>query len=127
MKHFFIILGLLLCYSTNSYGQFWKKKDGTASAKSGSYNAPKNKDSFRGKNKKGPNVNSPGNPNSSSKSRFYQSFSSKKNIKFKHNSEFSSSKRRYKSTIAKPKNSNKDGSQTSSGGRKSGKGRKKEK
>lgn len=128
MKHFlFILLGFFLFCSTNSYGQFWKKKSGSASASSSTYDAPNNKDSFRGKNKKGPNVNSPGSPKSNSKSKLYQSSVSKKDVKLKHNSEFSSSKRRYKSATAKPKNSEKDGSQTSSGGRKSGKGRKKEK
>lgn len=128
MKHLFIIFfGLFLFLSTDSYGQFWKKKNGSASGKSGSYEAPKNRDAFRGKNKKGPNINSPGSPKSKSKSKMYQHSVSKKPVKIKHNSEFSSSKRRYKSATAKPKNSGKDGSQTSSGGRKSGKGRKKEK
>ncbi|MBI2281534.1 MAG: hypothetical protein HYU68_12730 [Bacteroidetes bacterium] len=128
MKHILIIfLGLFLFCSTNSYGQFWKKKNGSASASSSTYDAPNNKDSFRGKNKKGPNVKSPGSPKSKSKSKLYQQSTSKKNIKLKNNSEFSSSKRRYKSATAKPKNSDKNGSQTSSGGRKSGKGRKKEK
>lgn len=128
MKHFFIIfLGFLLCCSTNSYGQFWKKKEGSASGKASTYDAPKNKDAFKGKNKKRANVNSPGSPKSNSKSKLYMSSVSKKDVKIKHNSEFSSSKRRYKSATAKPKNSEKDGSQTSIGGRKSGKGRKKEK
>ncbi|MGE0562077.1 MAG: hypothetical protein AB7O47_09690 [Flavobacteriales bacterium] len=128
MKHLFIVLlGVFLFFSADSYGQFWKKKSGSASGKSGSYEAPKNKDAFKGKNKKGPNVNSPGSPKSKSKSKMYQHSVSKKPVKLKNNSEFSSSKRRYKSATAKPKNSEKNGSSTSSGGRKSGKGRKKEK
>lgn len=130
MKYFYIVLvGLFVFSSTEVSAQFWKKKNGSVSAtsSSGGSGSSGTRDSFKGKNKKGPNIKSPGSPRSKSKSKLYIHSTSKKPVKLKNNSEFSSTKRRYKSATAKPKNSEKDGSSTSSGGRKSGKGRKKEK
>ncbi len=128
MKNLVVILiGLFIFCSSNAYGQFWKKKgSGSASAKSGSYEAPKHRDAFSGKSKKGPNIKSTKKPRTKSKSKLYQHSISRKPVKLKNNSVFSSKKRRYKSATAKPKGSDKNSSKTSSGGRKSGKGRKKQ-
>jgi len=127
MKNLFIILiGLFIFCSSNAYGQFWKKKgSGSASAKAGNYEAPKHRDAFSGKSKKGPNIKSSKKPRTKSKSKLYQHSISRKPVKFKNQSVFSSKKRRYKSATAKPKSSDKNSAKTSSGGRKSGKGRKK--
>lgn len=122
-----ILIGLFILCSSNAYGQFWKRKNsGSASAKAGSYQAPKHRDAFSGKSKKGPNIKSTKKPRTKSKSKLYQHSISRKPVKFRNNSTFSSSKRRYKSATAKPKSSDKNSSKTSSGGRKSGKGRKKQ-
>lgn len=127
MKNLLVILiGLFVFCSSNAYGQFWKKKSGSASGKAGTYEAPKHRDAFSGKSKKGPNIKSSKKPRTKSKAKLYQHSVSKKPIKLKHNSVFSSKKRRYKSATAKPKSSDKNKAKTSSGGRKSGKGRKKQ-
>lgn len=128
MKNLFIILiGLFIFCSSNAYGQFWRKKSsGSASSKAGNYEVPKHRDAFSRKSKKGPNIKSSKRPRTKSKSKLYQHSVSKKPIKLKNQSIFSSKKRRYKSATAKPKSSDKNSSKTSSGGRKSGKGRKKQ-
>jgi len=110
MKHIiYLLIGLLvICGSaTSSFGQ-------------------KNKDSFSGKSKKGPNVYSSKPPRGASKGKLYGHSISKKKIRKNRNSIFSSSKRRYKSVNAKPGKGDK-GASGASGGRKSGKGRKKNK
>jgi hypothetical protein len=122
MKHLiYILIGLfVLCSSANkSYGQFWKKK-GQTSRKKG--------DAFAGKSKKGPNIYSSKPPRTKSRSKLYGHSISRKKAKNKNKSMFSSSKRRYKSTInSKSKGKGDKGAPGASGGRKSGKGRKKEK
>ncbi|MCC7332531.1 MAG: hypothetical protein IT232_07985 [Flavobacteriales bacterium] len=124
----FLICIFTLSFNTASAQLFGKKKNSASATNSSGGGTSGTTDSFKGKNKKGPNVNSPGSPGSKSKSKQYMHATSKKDVKLKNkNSEFSSTKRRYKSTTARPKNSEKDGASTSSGGRKSGKGRKKEK
>ena len=119
MKHLiYILIGLFIVCSTSnkSYGQFWKKKSATSSKK---------RDAFAGKSKKGPNIYSSKGPRTKSRSKLYGHSISKKRLKTKNNSVFSSSKRRYKSTVnSKP--SKGDKGKSSSGGRKSGKGRKKQ-
>ena len=112
MKHLiYIIVGLfILCATaTSSFGQ--KKK---------------NRDAFSGKSKKGPNIYSSKPPRGKSKSKLYGHSISKKKMRKKNKSVFSSTKRKYKSVNAKPSKGDK-GAPGSSGGRKSGKGRKKEK
>ena len=119
MKHLiYILIGLFIICSTanDSYGQFFKKK-GTSSAN--------RRDAFSGKSKKGPNIYSSKGPKTKSRSKLYGHSISKKRLKTKNNSVFSSRKRRYKSAIpSKPKVDK--GSKGSSGARKSGKGRKKQ-
>ncbi len=124
----YILISLfVLCVSSNNtHAQFWKKKSGTASAKRGGGSAPKNKDSFTGKSKKGPNIYSSKPPRTKSKSKLYSHSVSKKRLKKNRGSGFSSSKRRYKSVNTKPKGKGSSAPNSSSGGRKSGKGRKKE-
>jgi len=126
-KVIYILIGIFILCSTNSYGQFWRKKNNTASGKSGSYEAPKHKDAFSGKHKKGPNIYSSKPPRTKSKSKLYKHSISKKAIKKNKGSVFSTKKRRYKSVVTKPKGGGDSGGTGSSrGGRKSGKGRKKE-
>jgi hypothetical protein len=105
----YIVIGLfVLCVTaTSSFGQ-------------------KNKDAFSGKSKKGPNIFSSKPPRGKSKSKLYGHSISKKKRRKKNKSVFSSTKRKYKSVNAKPSKGDK-GAPGSSGGRKSGKGRKKEK
>jgi hypothetical protein len=112
MKHLiYLLIGLLvLCSSaTSSFGQ-----------------NKKNKDAFSGKSKKGPNVYSSKPPKGGSKGKLYNHSISKKKTRKNNNSVFSSSKRKYKSINSKPSKGD-NSAPGSSGGRKSGKGRKKEK
>lgn len=97
-----------------------------ASATSSFAQNKKSKDAFAGKSKKGPNIYSSKPPKGSSKSKLYGHSISKKKTRKKNKSAFSSTKRKYKSTNSKPAKGDK-GAPGSSGGRKSGKGRKKEK
>lgn len=115
----YILIGLFtLCLTANSsYGQFWKKKGNTT----------KSRDAFSGKSKKGPNVYSSKPPRTKSRSKLYGHSITKKRLKKKNKAVFSSSKRRYKSVNSKPKGKGDKGAKSSSGGRKSGKGRKKDK
>ncbi|PJA10036.1 MAG: hypothetical protein COX70_00030 [Flavobacteriales bacterium CG_4_10_14_0_2_um_filter_32_8] len=125
MKNFISILICLFVVcatSNNSYGQFWKKKNKGATSTS----AP-NGDSFSGKTKKGPNVYSSKPPRTKSRSKLYSHSISEKKLQKKNKSVFSSTKRRYKSVNASPKEGGDKGAKSSVGGRKSGKGRKKEK
>jgi len=125
MKSFIYIticLFVLCSASNNSYGQFWKKKT-KGSTTTGS---PKG-DAFSGKTKKGPNVYSSRPPRTKNRSKLYAHSISKKRLKRKNKSVFSSTKRRYKSVTSKSKGSSNQNAKSSSGGRKSGKGRKKEK
>ena len=85
------------------------------------------RDAFAGKSKKGPNIYSSKAPRTKSRSKLYGHSISKKKRKNKSKSVFSSSKSRYNSIHNKPKGNGDKGSKSSSGGRKSGKGRKKEK
>ncbi|OFY94753.1 MAG: hypothetical protein A3K10_10195 [Bacteroidetes bacterium RIFCSPLOWO2_12_FULL_31_6] len=125
MKNFIYILicFFLLCSTTNnSYGQFWKKKDKGATSTESSKG-----DSFAGKTKKGPNVYSSKPPKTKSRSKLYSHSVSEKKLQKKNKSIFSSTKRRYKSVNSSPKGSGDKEAKSTSGGRKSGKGRKKEK
>jgi hypothetical protein len=120
MKHLiYILIGLFIICSTSnkSYGQFWKKKGATSSKK---------RDAFAGKSKKGPNIYSSKGPRTKSRSKLYGHSISKKRLKRKNKSVFSSSKRRYKSTVNSKPNKGDKGGKRASGGRKSGKGRKKQ-
>ncbi|MBL4594849.1 MAG: hypothetical protein JKX68_13705 [Flavobacteriales bacterium] len=111
MKHLiYILIGLfVLCSTANSsYGQ-------------------KKKDSFARKSKKGPNVYSSKPPRTKSRSKLYGHSISRKRLKSKNKSVFSSKKRRYKSVSTKAKGKGDKGAKSASGGRKSGKGRKKQK
>ncbi|PCJ26184.1 MAG: hypothetical protein COA97_06460 [Flavobacteriales bacterium] len=116
----YILIGLfVLCSTANSsYGQFWKKKGASSNKK---------RDAFSGKSKKGPNIYSSKPPRGKSRSKLYGHSISKKRLKKKNKSVFSSTKRRYKSLNSKPKGKGDKGAKSSSGGRKSGKGRKKDK
>ena len=119
MKHIvYILIGLfVLCSTANSsYGQFWKKKSATTTKK---------RDAFAGKSKKGPNIYSSKGPRTKSRSKLYGHSISKKKLKNKNKSVFSSKKRKYKSLNAKPKGKGDKESKSATGGRKSGKGRKK--
>jgi len=126
-KVFYIIIGLFIFCTTNSYGQLFHKKKQTASGKAGTYESSKHRDAFSGKSKRGPNIYSSNGPSTKSKSNYYRYSTSKKKLKKgKKKPVFSSKKRRYKSTVTGPSGGGKDkGAKTSSGGRKSGKGRKK--
>lgn len=126
---YILITLFIVCGSTNdSYGQFWKKKNGSASAtnKSGSGGGGRG-DSFARKSKKGPNIQSSKPPRTKSRSKLYTHSVSKKRLKKKRGGSFSSKKRRYKMVNAKPKGKGSSAPGGSSGGRKSGKGRKKDK
>lgn len=125
----YILVGFfVLCCSVNDgYGQFWKKKSNSASATSKSGSGGKHRDAFAGKSKKGPNIYSSKPPRTRSKSKLYAHSISKKKIKKGGGSSFSTKKRRYKMVNAKPKGKGTSAPNSSSGGRKSGKGRKKEK
>ncbi len=118
MKHLIYILISLfvLCSTANvSYGQ----RKGAVSTKG------RKGDAFSGKSKKGPNIYSSKGPRTKSRSKLYGHSISKKKLKKKNKSVFSSSKRRYKSVNSKPKGKGDKGSKSATGGRKSGKGRKK--
>jgi hypothetical protein len=126
-KVVYILIGLFILCGTNSYGQFWKKKEGSVSSKrkSSSSSPTKKRDAFSGKSKKGPNVYSSKGPKTKSRSKLYRHSISKKRLKKKNKSVFSSKKRRYKFVNSKPKGKGDDGSKSSKGGRKAGKGKKK--
>jgi hypothetical protein len=112
MKHLiYILIGLFVfCASaTVSFGQNKRKKD-----------------AFTSKSKKGPNIYSSKPPKGNSKSKLYGHSISKKKTRKRKSSIFSSTRKKYKTANVKSsKGSRSAGS--SSGGRKSGKGRKKEK
>jgi hypothetical protein len=79
---------------------------------------------FKSSSKKGPNIYSSKPPRTKSRSKLYSHSISKKKTKTK-GSVFSSKKSRYKSVVSSPKGGKEKGKKESSGGRKSGKGRKK--
>jgi len=119
MKHLiYILIGFFVLCSTasSSYGQSSRRKRTTTIYKG---------DSFSGKSKKGPNIHSSKGPRTKSRSKLYSHSISKKKLKNKNRSVFSSKKRRYKSLNAKPKGKGDKGAKSATGGRKSGKGRKK--
>jgi len=124
-KIIYILIGLFVLCGTNSYGQLFKKKNGSVSAtRKSSTSSGGTRDAFTGKSKKGPNIYSSKGPRSKSKSKLYQHSISKKRLKKKNKSVFSSKKRRYKFVNSKPPKDD-QGAKSSKGGRKSGKGRKK--
>ena len=103
----YILLGFaFLCFTANfSFGQ---------------------DDAFKSKSKKGPNIYSSKKPRSKSRSKQYQHSISKKKSRRK-NAQFSSTKKRYGSSVGGGKGSGQKIDGGSSGGRKSNKGRKKQK
>ena len=108
MKHLvYLVIGfLILCFTaSSSFGQV---------------------DAFKSKSKKGPNIYSEKKGRTKSRSKQYQNSTSKKKSKRK-NAIFSSKKKRYGSTVGGSKGSSQKGNGRSSGGRKSEKGRKKQK
>ncbi len=116
MKHLiYILIGFFVLCSTasSSYGQ----KGRVVTIYKG--------DSFSAKSKKGPNIHSSKGPRTKSRSKLYSHSISKKKLKNKNRSVFSSKKRRYKSLNAKPKGKGDKGTKSATTGRKSGKGRKK--
>jgi len=125
---YIVVVVFVTCFSaSDANAQFWKKKSGTASAtkKSGSSGGGR-RDAFAGKSKKGPNIKSSKPPRTKSRSKLYAHSVSRKKIKGRSGSSFSSKKRRYKMVNAKPKGKGSSAPSGSSGGRKSGKGRKKQ-
>ena len=114
----YILIGLFVLCGTNSYGQLFKKKEGSVSATRKSHSSSNGtKDAFTGKSKKGPNIYSSKGPRSKSKGKQYQHSISKKQLKNKNKSVFSSKKRRYKFINAKPPKED-QGAKSSKGGRK---------
>jgi len=108
MKHLvYLVIGfLILCFTaSSSFGQV---------------------DAFKSKSKKGPNIYSSKGTRSKSRTKRYGHSISKKKSKRK-NAIFSSKKKRYGSTVGGSKGGKEKAGKSSSGGRKSGKGRKKEK
>ena len=81
----------------------------------------KKKDAFAKKPKKGPNIYSSRPPRTKSRSKLYQHAISKKRVKRSNNAVFSDSKRRYNVVDTK---SNKKGTKSIFGGRKSNKQKK---
>ena len=79
---------------------------------------------FSSESKKGPNIYSAKGTKSKSRTKRYGHSVSKKKSKRK-NATFSSKKKRYGSTVSGAKGGKEKGGKSSSGGRKSGKGRKK--
>ncbi|MBL4594848.1 MAG: hypothetical protein JKX68_13700 [Flavobacteriales bacterium] len=82
---------------------------------------------FKSQSKKGPNIYSSKPPRTKSRSKLYGHSVSKKRIKGKRGSIFSSKKKRYGSVTSGSKGGKDKGAKSSKGGRKSGKGRKKDK
>ena len=108
MKHLtYILIGLFILCTSLSFGQ-------------------KSNDAFAGKSKKGPNVYSSKPPKGNSKGKLYGHSISKKKVRKNNNTVFSPSKRKYKSLKGKSSRGE-NGAPGSSGGRRSGKARKKEK
>ncbi len=82
---------------------------------------------FTSQSKKGPNIYSSKPPRSKSRGKLYAHSVSKKKIKGKKGSIFSSKKKRYGSFTSGSSGGKDKGDKSSKGGRKSGKGRKKDK
>jgi len=125
----YILIPFFVLFSTASYGQFWKKKTGSVSAKaSGGTKSRAKRDAFSGKSKKGPNVKTSKQPRFKRKNKKnnYKHSVSVKKIKGRKQPIFSSKKKRYKSINSKPKGkSSSSSSKSSKGGRKSGKKKRK--
>ena len=82
---------------------------------------------FKSQSKKGPNIYSSKPPRTKSRSKLYGHSISKKKIKGKKGSVFSSKKKKYGSFTSGSNGGKDKGDKSSKGGRKSGKGRKKDK
>ena len=82
---------------------------------------------FKSQSKKGPNIYSSRGPRTKSRSKLYGHSISKKKIKGKKGSIFSSKKKKYGSFTSGSSGGKDKGDKGSKGGRKSGKGRKKDK
>ncbi len=127
-KILYILIPFFVLCSTASYGQFWKKKNGSVSAKAGGGGKSRAKrDAFSVTSKQGPNIKTSKQPRykrKNKKNNYKHSVSAKK-IKGRKQPIFSSKKKRYKSINSKPKGKSSSGSSKSSkGGRKSGKQKK---
>ena len=126
----YIFIGLFtICgFSEDAHAQFWKKKSKSASAttKSGG-GGGKSRDAFAGKSKKGPNIYSSKPPKTKSRSKLYaHSISKKKLNRKRRGGSFNAKKSRYKIPSIKSKGKGTSAPNSSSGGRKKGKGRKKD-
>lgn len=82
---------------------------------------------FKSQSKKGPNIYSSKPPRTKSRTKLYGHSVSRKKIKGKKGSIFSSKKKRYGSFTSGSSGGKDKGGKSSKGGRKSGKGRKKDK
>lgn len=126
---FYIFITIFVVCSTaeNGYSQFWKKKNKTASATTKSGSRGKSGDAFSSKSKKGPNIYSSKPPRTKSRSKLYAHSISKKKLKRKRGKgAFNPKKSRYKIPSIKSKGKGTSSPNSSSGGRKKGKGRKKD-
>ncbi len=127
--YIFITVFVLCGATSEGYAQFWKKKSNTASATSkGGSGGGKQRDAFAGKSKKGPNIYSSKPPKSKDRGKLYAHSISKKKLgkKRRQGGAFNSKKSRYKIPNIKSKGDGSSSPNSSSGGRKKGKGRKKE-
>ncbi|MCB0403012.1 MAG: hypothetical protein KDD41_13070 [Flavobacteriales bacterium] len=127
--YIFVALFVVCGTANEGYAQFWKKKNGTASSTSkGGSGGGKHRDAFAGKSKKGPNIYSSKPPKTKSRSKLYAHSISKKKLSKKRRQagNFNSKKSRYKIPNLKSKGDGTSSPNSSSGGRKKGKGRKKE-
>ena len=127
--YIFISLFVVCSTANEGYAQFWKKKNkGATSTSKGGTSGGGSRDAFAGKSKKGPNVYSSKPPKTSSRSKLYAHSISKKKLgkKRRQGGNFNSKKSRYKIPSIKSKGKEGSDSKSSSGGRKKGKGRKKD-
>lgn len=127
--YIFITLFVVCSTANEGYSQFWKKKNkgATATSKGGS-GGGKTRDSFASKSKKGPNIYSSKPPKTNSRSKLYSHSVSKKKLsrKRRNGGGFNTKKSRYKIPSIKSKGKGTSSPNSSSGGRKKGKGRKKD-
>ncbi|MDT8412999.1 MAG: hypothetical protein RQ875_11080 [Vicingaceae bacterium] len=120
MHKFYILLIIVSLISVSAFGQ--KKNKKTASSSGSSTEVTAKRDAFSGKSKKGPNIEVDGG-GSSNKAKSYKHSISRKKVKrkdMKKQAEFSSKKRRHKSTNSKKQKGDATSGKSRSG-RKSGK------
>lgn len=107
IKSNLFVLGLIFIFSLSSCG--------------------KGDNLFKSSSKKGPNIYSSKAPKTKSRSKLYAHSVSRKKIKGKKVSFFNANKKRYGSFTSGSSGGKNKGAKSSEGGRKSGKGRKKDK